>query len=231
MNIDKKKNLLAVSTGDGRDTHQAGWELWFVVVLTEDFFRLWAWIWSLRGKGTFLMPCSWYVMIYSWRHSVPVLTWQLTQLLPVLEDISCGSFMIFQHPRLIGQNNVPSWHGVFWPLNQYSCNIVPSRHLVCRGGKGIVDLCSRCLGGTSPPGCAKPASSVAMRIPSVSHSFPSHFIDPKAPWVTLAPCRPCRLFFPFLMLKLPISAPHFEIVSLNPGIRWIGVTRAWVAGA
>ena len=27
------------------------------------------------------------------------------------------------------------------------------------------------------------------------------------------------------MLKLPISAPHFETVSLNPGIRWIGVTQ------
>ena len=26
------------------------------------------------------------------------------------------TYRIFQHPRLIGQNNVPSWHGVFWPL-------------------------------------------------------------------------------------------------------------------
>ena len=49
--------------------------------------------------------------------------------------------------------------------------------------------------------------------------FPLPF-DPKAPWVTLAPCR---LFLPFSMLILTISAPHFEIVSLNPGIRWIGV--------
>ena len=67
MNIDKKeRNLLAVSTGDGRDTHQAGWELWFVVVLTEYFFRLWAWIWSLRGKGTFLIYWIYHLVADTW---------------------------------------------------------------------------------------------------------------------------------------------------------------------
>jgi hypothetical protein len=61
-----------------------------------------------------LLPYSWYVMIYSWRHSVPVLTW-----LTVIAS-SWGHLMwIFQHSRLIGQNNVPSWHGV-WHVLTYN---------------------------------------------------------------------------------------------------------------
>ena len=80
----------------GRKRHPLG-GLTVVVCCASDrtLFSLWAWIWILRGKGTFLTPYSWYVMIYSSRrHSVPVLTGQLTQFLPVLEDISCGYFNI-----------------------------------------------------------------------------------------------------------------------------------------
>ena len=139
------------------------------------------------------------------------------------------TYRIFQHPRLIGQNNVPSWHGVFWPLIFLQhCPI--SAFGLQRGERdrwsvqSVLrrDVASRVREARELSGDEDPFSQPL---------FPSHFIDPKAPWVTLGPCRPCRLFFPFLMLKLPISAPHFEIVSLNPGIRWIGVTRAWVAGA
>ena len=188
------------------------------MLLTEYFFRLWAWICSLRGKGTFLIYWIYCLIADTWWYTHDDTQCRCSpdsQLLPVLGDISCGFF------------NIRDWSGktmylpgmvcdMFWliiyNISQYSCNIVPSRHLVCRGGKGIVDLCSRSLGGTSPPGCAKPASSVAMRIPSVSHSFPSHLIQrhPGSPW----------------RLAGFAKAPHFcTSHNLNPGIHRIGVTQ------
>ena len=175
-----------------------------------------------------LLPYSWYVMIYSWRHSVVVLTWQLTQFLPV--HISCGSFNI-KTMYLPGMVCDMFWliiyNIVFINYKSIFLQHCPISAFGLQRGKGIVDLCSRCLGGTSPPGCAKPASSVAMRIPSVSHPGPSHLIrrHPGSPWITLAPCRPCRLFLPFSMLKLPISAPLWNRFFINPEIRWIGVTQ------